>query len=646
MLSSSSHRSRLLWLIVGTSLLLILLSGQISLHAQEPLGSPGDPAQPQDQAQTQDPTQPSKGDESPVVQSDAVNDPPPGNDNFANAIVIGALPYTNTQSTVGTTDEVGQMICGRNSVWYRYTPATSGTVTINTGGSDFDTMVAVGTGTLGAFAGVSCTDDTRGSRRTMGSYVMTAGITYHIMVAGYIGSTGNLTLRIRNGLFSDSLDWIDPLGTLVSEPIGVSWTYTGANTYDVYLVNTAALGSPVLFEWGIPRASICDSFTCGFNLTERMGERGYIPNGTYRVWVRPGNGAWIGPNEFRLNAPPPSPVTGLTVTSLNTLRPTVSFDSSSARMYNIVVWPAATFPNNPVYTSGWQRFSVVCRSGLCNFTLPVNLQDNTSYVVGVQGYGPGGYSVEGQYDGWAGANFTIDLIANPPVPTNLSVSINNGQPALAWTGSADVSRHYVSIYSWTTNAWVYGAYHNKVGDPALTCTAANVCTLLTDAMVLPNGNYSFYVNSEGAGGASVGGTFNNGFAEPLDGANTGEAGDFGFNLPIAGMPNNLTASTFGNALSLSFTDDPHANRYNIWVGTANGAQTYYYQTHSALSLTCITGNTCVGQLVLPTAIPAGSTYYVGVQGVGPGGALTNGGAANGGAANNGFTISAALVAAP
>jgi len=633
MLSFSSRRSRFLWLFVWVSLLLALASGQTHLYAQDALGSPGSPSPVQ-----QDPSAPPKEVDTPAPQSDGPQFSPPSNDAFANAVVINTLPYTATQSTLEATDEAGQLGCGTNSVWYRYTPLNTGLVTITTAGSDFDTQLGVYTGTLNAFALIACNDDvTVVGRRSLVQFNAVAGTPYTIMVTGFGGARGNLTLKARAGAAGSVLEFIDLVGIQV-RPDGYafnSWTDTGAATYDIYIVNTATLGSPHYFNWNVARAGICGAnFSCGITLPAQLSN---LYNGNYLMWVRPGNGAWVGPNAFTINAPPPTPVGTPTLTGLNTLRPTVTFAPSIyTTAYNIVVWPATTFPNNPVY-SGWQYRSTICPA-LCVFTLPVNLADNTSYVVGVQGYGYGGYSVGGLYSGWAGENFAVDLIANPVLPTNLSVNINNGQPTLTWTGSSDASRHYVSIYSWTTNAWVYGAYHNTVGDPALIC-AANICNLTTDAMVLPNGQYSFYVNSEGAGGASVGGTFSNGFAGPVDGVNTGEAGDFGFNLPVPGLASAIIANTFSTTVSFNFTGDPHATRYNIWIGTAGGAQTYYYNSSSALSLTCHIDQTCVGQVTLAAAIPSGTQYYVAFQGSGPGGILTTGGNVG-----NGFAVSGAFVA--
>src|SRR5207247_10545018 len=75
----------------------------------------------------------------------------PANDNFANATVTGGSSATLTGSNVGATKETGEPnhagIAGGKSVWWSWTAPSAGSVTINTFGSSFDTLLGVYTGT-------------------------------------------------------------------------------------------------------------------------------------------------------------------------------------------------------------------------------------------------------------------------------------------------------------------------------------------------------------------------------------------------------------------------------------------------------------------------------------------------------------------
>ncbi len=67
----------------------------------------------------------------------------PENDNFADAITVSPIPYTDTKSTIVATTETGEPPdCAghavRRTVWYNFTPSSFGMVTIDTLGSDFD----------------------------------------------------------------------------------------------------------------------------------------------------------------------------------------------------------------------------------------------------------------------------------------------------------------------------------------------------------------------------------------------------------------------------------------------------------------------------------------------------------------------------
>jgi subtilisin family serine protease len=134
--------------------------------------------------------------------------PPPAvpNDMFADAVVLTGASGSRTGTTVDATKEPGEPDHAGNvggaSVWYQITPAASGTATIDTIGSDFDTLLAVYTGTsVSALTEVASNDDIEMffNVQSRVQLPVTAGVTYRIAVDGWSGlfppETGSVTLN-------------------------------------------------------------------------------------------------------------------------------------------------------------------------------------------------------------------------------------------------------------------------------------------------------------------------------------------------------------------------------------------------------------------------------------------------------------------
>lgn len=124
---------------------------------------------------------------------------PPPNDNFSNAAAISgnsggvsAISEAASKET-GEPDHTGNP--GGRSLWYRWTaPVTCG-VTIDTAGSDIDTLLAVYTGSeLAALSTIAANDDFSGpTSRVIINAV--AGTSYYIVVDGFNGDAGSVTLN-------------------------------------------------------------------------------------------------------------------------------------------------------------------------------------------------------------------------------------------------------------------------------------------------------------------------------------------------------------------------------------------------------------------------------------------------------------------
>lgn len=130
---------------------------------------------------------------------------PPGNDAFADAIVVSEpLPFTDAQDTSDATLEAGEPAlgdeCGNNvdhTVWYSYAPGANTIVSANTFGSDFDTVLGVWEGTdIDALTLVGCNDDQRNLQSSV-VFLAEMGTDYRIQVGGYGGSSGSLAFKVR-----------------------------------------------------------------------------------------------------------------------------------------------------------------------------------------------------------------------------------------------------------------------------------------------------------------------------------------------------------------------------------------------------------------------------------------------------------------
>ncbi len=130
---------------------------------------------------------------------------PPPNDNFVNAETVngnsGTLKGTNAYATKesGEPNHSPDAFPSGKSIWYRWTAPNSGTVTITTAGSTFDTVLAIYTGTSVAALSspIASNDDAvPGSVFTSSvSFSAVSGTTYQIAVDGYGGDQGNVTLN-------------------------------------------------------------------------------------------------------------------------------------------------------------------------------------------------------------------------------------------------------------------------------------------------------------------------------------------------------------------------------------------------------------------------------------------------------------------
>ena len=170
----------------------------------------------------------------------------PANDAFANAITLNGPIVTTVGSNVGATKAFGGGgggepsipggtlgVFGGASVWWNWTAAASGQTTINTEGSDFNTLLGVWTGAAqNRLTIVAGNDDFEGNQWSKVAFNAVAGTTYRIMVDGFRSgagfgapATGNIKLNVK-GVGGLDISVTNGMVFTVGEPIPVSVTFT------------------------------------------------------------------------------------------------------------------------------------------------------------------------------------------------------------------------------------------------------------------------------------------------------------------------------------------------------------------------------------------------------------------------------------
>jgi hypothetical protein len=123
--------------------------------------------------------------------------PPPSNDDCANAWTIGVLPHNQVGDATAATNNDGFISeCGsgmNDGVWYTFSVAESGTVTIAlTGITGWDPEIALYSGSCGAFVCEDSADSGgTGGDETLTDVAVTAGTTYYINIGNWSGTTNN-----------------------------------------------------------------------------------------------------------------------------------------------------------------------------------------------------------------------------------------------------------------------------------------------------------------------------------------------------------------------------------------------------------------------------------------------------------------------
>ncbi len=160
------------------------------------------------------------------------------NDAFASAQAISGTTGTVPGTTVTATRETGEPghggAGGSASVWYRWIAPSSGTLSVTTEGSSFDTLLGAYTGSaVESLSTLAANDDTPGGGLSSSiTFHVTAGTTYYLAVDGYGGWKGASVLNwslagaapvpgpVPNDLFAEAQPITGASGSVTGTTVG------------------------------------------------------------------------------------------------------------------------------------------------------------------------------------------------------------------------------------------------------------------------------------------------------------------------------------------------------------------------------------------------------------------------------------------
>jgi hypothetical protein len=191
----------------------------------------------------------------------------PFNDNFMNGMNITNTPFTFSELNQCATKEplepnhAGN--AGGHSIWFNWTPYTNQTAVITTRRSDFDTLLAVYTGSsyLNLTLVASNDDIIPGVfLQSQVSFPAIAGTTYHIAVDGWGGAVGTAVLNINPPANDDFVD-----AAVISGSSGTTNGYTVEASKEPYERAHAGDvgGHSVWYRWMPPVDGPVDFNTLG-----------------------------------------------------------------------------------------------------------------------------------------------------------------------------------------------------------------------------------------------------------------------------------------------------------------------------------------------------------------------------------------------
>ena len=180
----------------------------------------------------------------------------PFNDDYPTRAVITGNSITVRANNRGATTETGEPVhagvVSTGSLWWEWVASRTGVITIDTSGSDFDTVLAVYSGSsLAALTPIVANDNDGAKQTSLVTCRVTTGSSYSIAVAGKAGAQGFIQLNLveapANDNFADAI-------TLSGQSTQVSGTTLNATLEpgEAALFDSAG-GASVWYRWTAPR---------------------------------------------------------------------------------------------------------------------------------------------------------------------------------------------------------------------------------------------------------------------------------------------------------------------------------------------------------------------------------------------------------
>jgi Fibronectin type III domain/PASTA domain/Divergent InlB B-repeat domain len=407
---------------------------------------------------------------------------PPANDDFTDAYLLNGVSDSRTNDTnIGATRQTGAgeaaTVAGQSankSVWYYWTAPQSTAVTIDTVGSDFDTLLGVYTGTAVNFlAEVASNDNVApGDPTSKVSFPVVAGTVYRIRVDSS-GAGGTIKLHVALATVSDVPT--DVTGVPGNGQAIVSWTPPGSDGgspiigYDV--TRYEAGQPPVTTSVGAVTQLTVNGLTNGTAYTFRVAARNVAGTGRLSTSSSP-----VTPRTV-----PDAPTNASATAAAG--QATVSWSAPAYNGGNAIKGYAVTRYVNGV-SQGTTNVGVVTQATIGGLT------NGTTYT----------FKVAAKNDAGAGAlsneSNAVTPRSVPDAPTGASATAGSTLATVSWSAPASDGGLAITGYDVT----------RYVGGVAQGTTSVGVTTQTTVTGLANGTTYTFRVaakNSLGTGAQST-----------------------------------------------------------------------------------------------------------------------------------------------
>jgi len=208
-----------------------------------------------------------------------VTAPAPPNDSFLNAISVTGNGFSDTKDSSGATTDTGGIAdptpptSGPNScftdttglvnngkaksIWYKFTPGSTVSVTADTVGSAYDTILSVWSGSQGNLTSVACNDDIKPGIVTESRVTFNAngGTTYFFMITAFSGDGGKSVFNVSTSAAAADF-------SLSASPASATVSPGGSATYTITVTPQGGFSGTVTLACTNPPAVItCSSFS-------------------------------------------------------------------------------------------------------------------------------------------------------------------------------------------------------------------------------------------------------------------------------------------------------------------------------------------------------------------------------------------------